>query len=211
MKKYRVKKIFGPTIQGEGSLCGSRTVFVRFAGCNAWSGREEDKASSLCPFCDTDFVGGSQMSKDEILDEVDTLSGGPCLITFSGGEPALQLDEDIVGGAMFRGHSCAIETNGTVKLSQGLRHSLHVTCSPKVPIDKIKLEDCDDLKILYPHPNKSITPESFASFPAKRRWIQPVNDVVSINENALRSATEKVLSMKEYGLSVQLHKLIGVE
>jgi organic radical activating enzyme len=177
-----------------------------------WNGREEDRAMSGCPFCDTDFFGGDKMTADEIVASVLRLMPPPGLVTISGGEPALQLDLDLVRCLTLAGYSCAIETNGTVAIDPFLQSMIHVTCSPKVPIEQMKLKTCDDLKVLHPHPNKAITPESFANFPAKRRYIQPVNDIHQINDQNMKSSTQKALMMDgQWGLSVQLHKLVGVE
>lgn len=212
MKTYAVKKIFGPTIQGEGSLTGRKTVFIRFSGCNMWNGRPEDRAASQCPFCDTDFFGGEKLTAEQIVDEVRRKMPSPGLVTISGGEPLLQLDLELVRQLALAGYACAIETNGTIELDDHLASMIHVTCSPKVPMAQMKLSKCDDLKVLYPHPNKAITPESFASFPAKSRWIQPVNHESHINEQAVSDSIQKLYALRSYnGVSVQLHKMIGVE
>jgi 7-carboxy-7-deazaguanine synthase len=218
VKTYVVKNIFGPTVQGEGSLTGQPTVFVRFGGCNVWDGRAETKAASACPYCDTDFRGGERMSGDEILLRVRRLMRVG-LVTFSGGEPLLQLDAPLVRLFEHVGYRCAVETNGTIALSDELRAtSLHVTCSPKVPRESMRLTSCDDLKVLVPHPDARITPDAFASFPARARWVQPVNGEKYVEPANVERALRELFRLNaahgatsRWGLSVQLHKLIGVE
>lgn len=211
MKTYVVKSIFGPTLQGEGSLSGKRTLFVRFTGCNAWDGREQTKAASLCPYCDTDFLGGERMSVGTIVNALKEIGRSGDLVTLSGGEPTLQVDTTLVLALMDEGFTCAIETNGTRAIPRDLRALLHVTMSPKVPREQIALEDCDDLKVLVPHPNPFITPEAFATFPAKARWIQPVNQVSELDAESVRVAVEKTMALPgDWRLSMQLHKIARI-
>lgn len=214
-KRYSIKKIFGPTLQGEGSLTGVQTLFVRFAGCNMWDGRPETRAESACPYCDTDFFGGTKMTAREILEEVKSLARPmECnWITLSGGEPALQLDRALC--VLLRdvgNYSLAIETNGTRNISDLPLD--HVSMSPKVPPDQLKQLRCDDLKLLYPHPNPAMTPEAFAHsrVVATRRYLQPINHDDTLNLVNVAKAHAKAQELgASWRVSVQMHKAIGVE
>lgn len=212
---YMVKSIFGPTVQGEGSLTGTVTHFLRFAGCNMWNGREADRASSQCPYCDTDFLGGERLEVDAIVERLCALPRCDW-VTISGGEPLLQLDEELAIALRRVGFKLAVETNGTRALSLGLAAALdHVSCSPKVPPEEIKLTACDDLKVLWPHPNPKITPAAFRTFTATHRFLQPINGHDSLDTETVKRATAECFSLCAQGsawrLSVQLHKVIGVE
>jgi len=120
MKKYLVKEIFGPTIQGEGSYTGQACLFLRFSGCNKWSGRPEDKPNSICSFCDTDFVGGERMDSKEIIRRLGEIRGDIEILVLSGGEPALQVDEALCKELSEAGFELHIETNGSKKLGPSL-------------------------------------------------------------------------------------------
>lgn len=204
---FAVKKIFGPTIQGEGALSGTVTHFVRFSGCNMWDGRPETKASSQCPYCDTDFFGGEKMTAEQISDALAALPPAKW-VTFSGGEPALQIDAHLLSEVKSRGFSLALETNGSRDIGT-LHHFFNqITCSPKVRREEMKLEWCHDLKLLYPHP--FLKPEDFEDFPAKRFYLQPVED--ENWKNNIDAAVARVLkSGGKWKLSMQIHKLLGVE
>ena len=213
MRRYSVHKIFGPTIQGEGAMAGVPCVFVRFSGCNMWDGRLETRADSRCPFCDTDFFEHRMMSALDIVDAAWALRTRRIQwLWLSGGEPLLQLDRGFMQAAQrFR---IAIETNGTVYPDESmLFHAEHVTMSPKVPMDQLELDRCDTLKVLWPHPNSDIKPEAYVDVRAKFRYVQPIDtgDPVSTAAN-VESAVQKVISLgSPWRLSVQTHKLIGVE
>lgn len=216
MRKYAVKKIFGPTLQGEGTLNGSVTVFLRLSGCNMWDGRAETRAASQCPYCDTDFFGGDKMDAGEILDAIRALAPPPTWVTISGGEPLLQLDDNLLATLKMEGYRTAIETNGTVSLHpRCVRLVDHVTCSPKVPRAEMKLKRCDDLKLLFPHPNPAITPKAFADFPAKERYLQPVNDDETVNIGNTKKCIQRIydenLIRIEWKLSLQTHKVLGLD
>jgi len=211
VRTYVVKSIFGPTLQGEGSLAGRRTLFVRFAGCNAWDGRASSKATSLCPYCDTDFLGGERMSAVDIVERLRAIGRDGDLVTLSGGEPTLQVDSALVDALVGAGFTLAIETNGTKAIPADVRARLHVTLSPKVPRVDVALDDCDDLKVLVPHPNPAITPEAFATFPARSRWVQPVNGVDDLDAASVARAVEAAMSLPgDWRLSMQLHKIARI-
>lgn len=218
MKRYTVKRVFGPTLQGEGSLTGAVTTFIRFAGCNVWDGRAESKASSACPYCDTDFVGGVRMSAGDIVDAIARtgLVAG-AWVTVSGGEPLLQLDRELVDALHVAGWKVAIETNGTRRLDGLVDVVDHVTVSPKRPPSETVIERADDLKVLVPHPDERITPAAFddvGAFAGAVRWVQPVNHADELDPLSVARAVSALLSSKGRGgwrLSLQVHKLIGVE
>lgn len=208
MKRYQVKSIFGPTLQGEGSYAGTCVVFLRFAGCNRWTGREKDREKSFCKFCDTDFRGGEPKTAEEILSALNALAG-PKRVVITGGEPTLQLDRELLSTLRQGGYEIHLETNGSRAL--GELHTLieHVTMSPKQTLAETKLERCDDLKILFPLSNHLVTPEAFSSFPAKHKYLQPVMD--DVYESNLRQTIERVYQTPEWRLSLQTHKILGVE
>ncbi len=216
VKTYAVKAIFGPTVQGEGSLVGAVTLFLRLAGCNVWDGRPETKAASGCPYCDTEFRGGERLTADEVVARLKELAPGG-LVTVSGGEPLLQLDRDLALVIKGAGFLIAIETNGTRALPLTVAvHVDHVTMSPKVQPSEIALGACDDIKVLFPHPNPAITPEAFDSFPARSRYLQPVNGVGDVDPVNVARTLDKLYSLnartpdRPWRLSVQLHKFLGV-
>lgn len=215
---YVVKEVFGPTLQGEGSLTGHPTWFVRMAGCNVWDGRPETKTKSACPYCDTDFVGGKRMHASDVLLRLRELGARRSdLITLSGGEPALQVDDVLVGALHSQGFRVAIETNGTRALPFDTA-GVHVTCSPKAPRAHLALDRCDDLKLLYPHPHPALAPEHFADFACRARYLQPVNGATAIDDDNVRRTVRKLEELNaacpagapRWRLSVQLHKVIGV-
>lgn len=207
MKKYLIKKIFGPTIQGEGTHIGKAVSFVRFSGCNKWSGRKEDKASSICSFCDTDFFGGERMTKEEISYALDKLNCKTVIL--SGGEPTLQIKEELLTHLVDKGYKLHLETNGSKELPLIFFDLIsHISMSPKQGINDTKLQRCNDIKLLYPFINDKITIDAFKSFKFDQMYLQPVEDS-HYNVNLFKTVNK----CAETGLkmSPQLHKLIGVE
>ena len=202
-KTYSIKSIFGPTIQGEGSMTGTPCHFIRFAGCNMWDGRPETKAESKCPYCDTDFFGGEKLTAEGILRQVNAL-GQVDWITLSGGEPALQFDGALSRVLKGDGYRLAIETNGTHQICGMVDH---VTMSPKVPYDKLKFHWADDLKLLFPHP--TLKPEDFVQIRATNFYLQPIEDD-NLKENTRLAVEYCLMSKGRWKLSVQIHKLIGL-
>jgi organic radical activating enzyme len=224
---YNVVEVFR-TIQGEGTHAGRAAVFIRFAGCNLWSGlakhRERDakRSGAQCPkFCDTDFRPRHKYTISEIVTEVlhyalPCTSKPICVIT--GGEPMLQLDQALIDALAPLVDLIAVETNGTVALPAGVRRdSVWITLSPKLEAGALRLTDCDELKVVWPQYN----PESFegvVSVPPGRKFVQPcaATDVVTIGSSALKpavmlAAAEWVIRNPRWRLSVQTHKVIGVE
>lgn len=183
-----VKDIFS-SIQGEGSLSGQYVTFVRFAGCNL-----------ACEFCDTDFSGGTEMTITEIVSAIKTE-----WVWLTGGEPLLQvgeLNDPFIDALKSSGHKIAIETNGSIRLKNPKID--HVSLSPKVPVDKLKISYCTDLKVIYPNYN----PASFTEWAKKRivnMYVQPVWG------SDMTDAIEFVKNNPEWKLSTQNHKYWGVE
>lgn len=208
MKTYTVKSIFGPTIQGEGTYAGSVVKFLRFAGCNKWSGREEDRAKSVCWYCDTDFRGGDKLTADDIVTRLNAL--GACRrVVLSGGEPSLQIDEALLKALIAADYELHIETNGSRDIGELAGLFTHITCSPKQPRDLTLLEYAHDLKLLWPPPLPEMTMKSFEDFEADHFYLQPLwTDKYDAN---LKAAVQTALDNPDWKISVQTHKIIGVE
>lgn len=210
MKTYSVKEIFY-TLQGEGAQTGRPAVFLRFAGCNLWSGREEDRASATCKFCDTDFVGtdgeggGRFMGEDALADTVAAAWRGSeqhRFVVCTGGEPALQLDEALVEALHARGFEIAVETNGTLPLPDGLDW---VCVSPKAGA-ALKVCSGDELKLVFPQ--EGVTPRDFEALEFRHFFLQPM-DGPNLRRNT-RLALEYCLAHPKWRLSLQTHKLLGI-
>ena len=215
---YTVKELF-PTLQGEGAHAGRAAVFCRFAGCNLWSGREEDRASAVCQFCDTDFVGSDGIGGGKFNTAQDlafaieqswkSTSAGPQqrYVVFTGGEPLLQLDEDLIDALHQKGFEVAIETNGTIKVPKGVDW---VCVSPKAGSDLIVLQ-ANELKLVVPqagHDPLEKLMSRFEKMDYRNRFLQPMDgpDVKSNTELAVSLCQKRPL----WRLSIQLHKLIGI-
>jgi 7-carboxy-7-deazaguanine synthase len=201
---YTVKEIFH-TLQGEGAQTGRAAVFLRFAGCNLWSGREEDREAATCRFCDTDFVGGTRFADAASLAAaVDGAwpAGGPKLVVCTGGEPTLQLDEPLVAALHRHGFEVAIETNGTRPLPQGLDW---VCVSPKAGTT-LAVTSGDELKLVFPQ--EGAAPEAFAHMAFRHFFLQPMDgpDRTANTERAVAYC----LTHPRWRLSVQTHKIIGI-
>lgn len=212
-RRYTVKEIFGPTVQGEGGMTGVPCHFVRLAGCNMWDGRMETRAASLCPFCDTDFFKGDKMTAQDIVRKLRPL-GRMNWVTISGGEPALQLasHNELLPHLHAAGYLVAVETNGTINPATWAPLVQHLTLSPKLPPQDILVRWCQTLKVLWPHPNPEITPLAYDFVDAEQRFIQPITaDDPSVTEANMQSAIAWLLKHPAWRLSVQLHKLIGVD
>lgn len=208
MSKYSVKSIFGPTIQGEGSFSGTPVKFLRFAGCNKWNGLAVSKPSAMCHFCDTDFRDGSLMTAEQIVENLNKL-GEIKVVVISGGEPTLQIDSFLLDKLKKNNYSIHLETNGSNSLDDMIDYFDHITMSPKQPRDETRLERCHDLKILWPPIDKKITPELFAGFQRENNYLQPLWE--EGNKTNLNLTIEKLYELKEWKLSLQTHKIIGVD
>ena len=215
---YTVKELF-PTLQGEGAHAGRAAVFCRFAGCNLWSGREEDRATAVCQFCDTDFVGSdgagggkfetASLLADTIEEAWISTSAGPQqrYVVFTGGEPLLQLDTDLIEALHAKGFAIAIETNGTIKVPKGVDW---VCVSPKAGSELIVLQ-ADEIKLVVPQQGHVAIETLLARFEKmdyRNRFLQAM-DGPNLQENlalAVRLCQKRPL----WRLSVQTHKMVGI-
>ncbi len=206
---YSVKEIFY-TLQGEGANAGRAAVFCRFAGCNLWSGRETDRASATCRFCDTDFVGtdgpggGRFNTPAELAQACRRAAGpaGPSLIVLTGGEPMLQVDEALVAALHGAGFEIAIETNGTLPVLPAIDW---ICVSPKAGAD-IKQSTGHELKLVYPQ--EGLDPAAVAGLDFRHCFLQPMDGPDRDRNTALAVAYCK--AHPQWRLSLQSHKLIGI-
>ncbi|HLH11717.1 MAG TPA: 7-carboxy-7-deazaguanine synthase [Methylovirgula sp.] len=205
---YAVKEIYR-TLQGEGAQSGRPAVFCRFAGCNLWSGREEDRAKATCSFCDTDFVGtdGSGGGKFEDADALAAAiarewDGSRGFVVFTGGEPLLQLDAALVEALHARNFACAVETNGTLTPPAGLDW---ICVSPKAGATLV-LRAGDELKLVFPQ--EGIHPETFEALAFDHFFLQPMDGPDRAANT--KAAIAYCLAHPRWRLSLQTHKLIGL-
>lgn len=208
---YAVKEIYY-TLQGEGANAGTPAVFCRFAGCNLWSGREEDRANAVCRFCDTDFIGtdgpggGRFETADALAKAVSAAWPGEApahrFTVCTGGEPLLQLDEPLLEALHACGFRVAIETNGTRPVPRGVDW---VCVSPKAGAP-LEVERGDELKLVYPQPGAE--PERYERMRFSQFFLQPMDGPMR-GENT-RLAIAYCLAHPRWRLSLQTHKLIGI-
>lgn len=209
---YSVKEIFY-TLQGEGAQAGRAAVFCRFAGCNLWSGLEEDRAIAVCQFCDTDFVGtngesGGKFASAESLAEAIAAkwpggdAAGRRFVVCTGGEPLLQLDEAFVDALHGQGFEIAVETNGTQAAPKGLDW---ICVSPKGHA-QVVLETGDELKLVFPQANAM--PSAFEKLRFRHFFLQPMDGLD--RERNTRLAVEYCRAHPKWRLSLQTHKILGI-
>ena len=207
---YSVKEIF-KTLQGEGAHAGRTAVFCRFAGCNLWSGREEDRATAACTFCDTDFVGtdgtlgGRYADAESLVETMVQTWNGPAdrrFVVLTGGEPLLQVDAALIDALHISGFEIALETNGTLLPPQGIDW---LCVSPKGRSD-LKLHAGHELKLVYPQADA--VPETFEGLAFERFSLQPL-DGPEARENHAR-AIAYCLGHPRWQLSLQTHKYLGI-
>jgi len=208
---YAVKEIYY-TLQGEGAQTGRPAVFLRFAGCNLWTGREADRASAVCRFCDTDFVGtdgpggGKFPSAGGLAAAVrDTWMGagaGENLVVCTGGEPLLQLDAALIAALHDAGFEIAVETNGTVAAPAGIDW---ICVSPKAGAPLVQRSG-SELKLVFPQPGAM--PEQFQSLAFDHFMLQPMDGPAAAANTTL--ATAYCLAHPRWRLSLQTHKLLGI-
>src|SRR6185295_4258279 len=207
---YAVKEIFY-TLQGEGANTGKPAVFCRFAGCNLWSGLERDRATAVCTFCDTDFVGmdgtggGRFADADALADAVQAAwQGGPedRLTVLTGGEPLLQVDDALVDALHARGFAIALETNGTLPAPAGIDW---VCVSPKADAPVVQTRG-QELKLVYPQ--QGVDPARFEGWDFERFLLQPMDS--PDRTAATAAAIDYCLSHPRWRLSVQTHKYLGI-
>lgn len=208
---YSVKEIFY-TLQGEGTHAGRPAVFCRFSGCNLWSGRESDRASAVCRFCDTDFVGtdgelgGKYSDAENLAQKIDALwpktYAGSKFVVFTGGEPLLQLDTALIDSMHRRGFEIAIETNGTLPVPSGVDW---VCVSPKVG-SELQVRKGNELKVVIPQEGQSLSDYEGLEF--DHFYVQPMDGPLA--EKNTRLAIETCKSNPKWKLSLQTHKLLQI-
>lgn len=210
---YALATVFG-TIQGEGGLAGTPAVFVRLGGCNMWSGieahreRDAERNGAECPkWCDTDFRPRTRLHAADIGDLVERIGDRP-LIVITGGEPLLQVDDELLDHLLhrFQRARVQIETNGTVEPAFGYRQRLYVTLSPKRPRAQTLLTTADELKLVWPAYN----PDDWATFPARHRFLQPQADMEHRDDDHERALVEYLGNHPDWRLSLQTHKILGI-
>jgi len=217
---YRVKEAFY-TLQGEGAQAGRAAVFCRFSKCNLWTGREKDRANAVCSFCDTDFVGtdgqnGGQFETAEALAaHIRRLwpdAPGRPYVVCTGGEPLLQLDDQLVDAFHRDGFEVGVETNGTLPAPAGIDW---LCVSPKANAPVV-LRQCDELKVVYPQP--LAMPERFTDIQASHYFLSPMaSPTVSegepdpVKQSNTRKATYYCLTHPQWRLTLQMHKIIGID
>ncbi len=207
---YAVKECF-LTLQGEGVQSGRRAVFLRFAGCNLWSGREQDRETAQCNFCDTDFIGtdgeggGKFASADELAGQVEQLWGAgrdQRLVVITGGEPMLQLDTGLVDALHERGFGVAVETNGTLPATAGIDW---ICVSPKAGTDVVQRSG-DELKLVWPQ--AGIDPVDLEGWQFAHFLVQPMD--CEEREAAIQAAIDLAMERPRWRLSLQAHKVVGL-
>lgn len=212
---YSVKEIYF-TLQGEGAHTGRAAVFLRFSGCNLWSGREQHRAEAVCKFCDTDFVGtdgpgGGKFASAESLAEAVTnawpeeaVASGKYVVC-TGGEPLLQLDTVAIDALHAAGFEIGVETNGTVSAPDGIDW---LCVSPKANAPVVQRSG-SELKLVYPQIEDAAQPCEFADLDFEYFFLQPCDD--ENLESNTRAAVDYCLQHPQWRLSVQTHKILGID
>jgi len=207
---YQVKEIYY-TLQGEGARAGRAAVFLRFAGCNLWSGREADRGIATCKFCDTDFVGadgpgGGKFAAAQALAKAVAArwpqGNGTPYVVITGGEPLLQLDSALIGALHGEGFEIGIETNGTLLPPEGVDW---ICVSPKAGAELVLVRG-NELKVIYPQ--SGAEPERYVGLGFEHFFLQPMDGPNRAENTA--AATDYCLSHPQWRLSLQTHKLIGI-
>jgi len=205
---YAVKEIFF-TLQGEGLRAGRAAVFCRFAGCNLWSGLERDRATAVCRFCDTDFVGadaGKFTTPESLADRIDGLwpakAGGKPYVVCTGGEPLLQLDQALCDALHERGFEIAVETNGTIAAPAGVDW---ICVSPKSTAALVQSHG-HELKLVYPQADAP--PERFTELAFETFILQPMDSPAAADN--IRAAADYCLRHPQWRLGLQTHKILGI-
>tara|TARA_B100001123_G_scaffold11535_1_gene13652 strand:- start:3280 stop:3909 length:630 start_codon:yes stop_codon:yes gene_type:complete len=206
---YRIKEIYF-TQQGEGKNTGKNFVFVRFSGCNLWSGKEKNRESAICKFCDTDFYGvdgvnGGVYEAKELVRIIKSLwmvDSSPVSAVLTGGEPLLQLDDELIQELKKEDIYIAIETNGTLLAPDGIDW---ICMSPKAGTE-IKLRSGSEIKVVYPQ--KDLDPDRFSNLDFKNFFIQPM-DSKELESNVAKSI-KFCMDNPKWRLSLQTHKILGI-
>ena len=207
--KYRIKEIFF-TQQGEGKNTGKDFIFVRFSGCNLWSGQEKHRASAICKFCDTDFYGtdginGGKYEVKELIKKIKSLwisADSKIRVVLTGGEPLLQVDEVLISALKNEDIYIAVETNGTLEAPDGIDW---ICMSPKANTE-IKLRKGSEVKVVYPQ--KNLNPDNFNVLDFKNFYIQPM-DSENYDDNVSQSV-KYCMQNPNWKLSLQTHKILGI-
>jgi len=207
---YQIKEMYY-TLQGEGARTGRPSVFCRFTGCNLWSGREKDRSTAVCNFCDTDFVGvdgpggGKFINALELSDAIESFwpnEESNKYVVFTGGEPGLQLDKNVVDHLHLKNFEVAVETNGTLDLPLNIDW---LTVSPKAD-STLKIRSGNELKLVYPQEN--VFPNSFEDLDFEIFYLQPM-DNEDKDKNTQRTI-QYCLENPKWKLSLQTHKYMGI-
>jgi 7-carboxy-7-deazaguanine synthase (Cx14CxxC type) len=204
------------TLQGEGAQTGRAAVFLRFAGCNLWSGLERDRATAVCRFCDTDFIGTNGINGGKFRDaiglaaHVKSIWGAeagparPAYVVCTGGEPLLQLNPPLIAALKAEGFEIGVETNGTIAAPDGLDW---ICVSPKANAPLIQTSG-NELKLVYPQDEPEAQPERFSQLDFSHFFLQPKDDPDAAQN--LQEATTYCMKNPQWRLSLQTHKLIGL-
>lgn len=206
---YRIKEIFF-TQQGEGKNTGKDFIFVRFSGCNLWSGKEKNRATAVCSFCDTDFYGtdginGGKYLAKELIEKIKSLwisADSQIRVVLTGGEPLLQVDKPLIDALKNEHIYIAVETNGTLEAPDGIDW---ICMSPKANTE-IKLKKGSEVKVVYPQ--KNLNPDDFNVLDFKNFYIQPM-DSQSYKDN-VSQAVKFCMRNPNWKLSLQTHKILGI-
>jgi 7-carboxy-7-deazaguanine synthase (Cx14CxxC type) len=213
---YSIKEIFY-SLQGEGHHSGRVAIFVRFAGCNLWNGLERDKANSSCPFCDTDFVGvdgqngGKYPNAGLVAEKINNLWHGKSkysnnkiipYVVFTGGEPLLQLDSDLIDQMHNIGFEVAVETNGSLVAPDNIDW---ICVSPKADME-LKIKSGNELKLLYPQ--AKLAPDKFTKLDFENFYLQPIDELgIDHKQKTLAFCLEN----PQWRYSLQLHKILDID
>ena len=206
---YSVKEIFY-TLQGEGGNAGRAAVFCRFSGCNLWSGLEKHRSDAICNFCDTDFVGtdgingGKYRTSNDLSNKIESTWSGQesRLVVFTGGEPGLQIKEELVAELQARNFEVAIETNGTVSIPENIDW---VCVSPKASA-KLLITKGDELKLVFPQ--DGVNPNNFIGLDFNHFFLQPLDDA-NLAKNS-QMAVQYCMAHSKWRLSTQTHKVLNI-
>jgi len=211
---YSVKEIYY-TLQGEGAQTGRPAVFLRFAGCNLWTGREKDRARAICNFCDTEFVGtdgpgGGKFANAALLAAAvmakwpDDSASDQRFVVCTGGEPLLQLDDAVIEALHDAGFEIAVETNGTLEALSGLDW---ICVSPKAGTALVQTTG-NELKLVYPQPEPEAQPERFVDMAFAHFYLQPMDGADSAKNT--QAVIQYCLANPHWKLSLQTHKIVGI-
>tara|TARA_B100000470_G_C19773352_1_gene384121 strand:- start:659 stop:1288 length:630 start_codon:yes stop_codon:yes gene_type:complete len=207
---YQIKEMYY-TLQGEGARTGRPSVFCRFTGCNLWSGREKDRSTAVCNFCDTDFVGvdgpggGKFINALELSDAIEAFWPNEepnKYVVFTGGEPGLQLDKNVIDHLHLKNFEVAVETNGTLDLPLNIDW---LTVSPKAD-STLKIRTGNELKLVYPQEN--VSPNSFEDLDFEIFYLQPMDN--GDKDKNTQKTIQYCLENPKWKLSLQTHKYMGI-